>query len=135
MTSPPLQPAGFIILPEHLGKGTFDHAAVHAASGHVYVAHTANDAVDVFDPAAKKFLFSVPQLPGPAGVLILKLVSSPFARHSSGMRSSSTMTEAKPIMQWLTALPYPWCSNIQARERIPDIDALRPIARFLGGRT
>ena len=43
--------------------------------------------------------------------------------------------DSKPIMQWLTALPYPWCSNIQARERIPDIDALRPIERFLGGRT
>src|SRR4051812_41275331 len=70
MTRSPLQPAGFIVLPEHLGKGAFDHAAVHAASGHVYVAHTANDAVDVFDPAAKKYLFSVPHLPGSAGVLI-----------------------------------------------------------------
>jgi DNA-binding beta-propeller fold protein YncE len=57
-------------LPEHRGKGGFDHAAVHAASGHVYVAHTANDAVDVFDPASRKFLFSVPHLPGASGVLI-----------------------------------------------------------------
>jgi hypothetical protein len=40
---------GHVELPEHKGKGGFDHAAVHAASGHVYVAHTANDAVDVFD--------------------------------------------------------------------------------------
>ena len=61
---------GYIDLPEHRGKGGFDHAAVHAASGHVYVAHTANDAVDVFDPASQKFLFSVPQLPGASGVLI-----------------------------------------------------------------
>jgi hypothetical protein len=36
--------AGYIDLPAHRGKGGFDHAAVHAASGHVYVAHTANDA-------------------------------------------------------------------------------------------
>ena len=42
--------AGHVALPEHKAKGGFDHAAVHAASGHVYVAHTANDAVDVFDP-------------------------------------------------------------------------------------
>src|SRR5471030_3128019 len=57
-----------IALPEHIGKGGFDHAAVHAASGHVYVAHTANDAVDVFD--AQKYLFSIPGLPGVAGALV-----------------------------------------------------------------
>jgi hypothetical protein len=38
---------------------------------------------------------------------------------------------SEPIMQWLAALPYPWCSNIQACESIPAIDALRPIERFL----
>jgi hypothetical protein len=45
------------------------------------------------------------------------------------------VADSAPIMQWLAAVPYPWCSSIQARERIPDIDALRPIERFLGGRT
>ncbi|WP_439375290.1 hypothetical protein [Bradyrhizobium sp. DASA03120] len=39
-----------------------------------------------------------------------------------------------PIMRWLAALPYPWCSGVQAGRTAPDIDALRPIARFLGGR-
>lgn len=38
---------------------------------------------------------------------------------------------SEPIMHWLAALPYPWCSNIQARENIPAIEALRPIADFL----
>jgi len=38
---------------------------------------------------------------------------------------------SKPIMQWLAALPYPWCSSIQASESIPAIDGLRPIKRFL----
>ena len=42
--------------------------------------------------------------------------------------------ETEPIMQWLAALPYPWCSNIQALENIPAIDGLRPIEGFLGGR-
>jgi DNA-binding beta-propeller fold protein YncE len=65
-----LKHLGYIDLLEHHGKGGFDHAAVHAASGHVYVAHTANDAVDVFDPASRKFLFSVPDLPAASGVLI-----------------------------------------------------------------
>jgi hypothetical protein len=38
---------------------------------------------------------------------------------------------SKPIMQWLAALPYPWCSNVKARESIPAIDALQPIESFL----
>jgi DNA-binding beta-propeller fold protein YncE len=59
---------GYVDLPEHKGTGGFDHAAVHAASGQVYVAHTANDAVDVFD--AEKYLFSIPKLPGVAGALV-----------------------------------------------------------------
>ncbi len=59
---------GHVALPEHKGNGGFDHAAVHAASGHVYVAHTANDAVDVFDH--ERYLFSVPNLTGVAGALV-----------------------------------------------------------------
>jgi DNA-binding beta-propeller fold protein YncE len=59
---------GHVALPEHKGKGGFDHAAVHAASGHVYVAHTVNDAVDVFD--RERYLFSIPNLTGVAGALV-----------------------------------------------------------------
>jgi len=62
--------AGHVDLPAHKAKGGFDHAAVHAASGHVYVAHTANDAVDVFDPVARRLLFSVPDLTAVAGALV-----------------------------------------------------------------
>lgn len=62
--------AGHVDLPAHRGSGGFDHAAVHAVTGHVYVAHTANDAVDVFDPAARKHLFSVPGLTAVAGALV-----------------------------------------------------------------
>lgn len=61
---------GHVTLPEHRKTGGFDHAAVHAESGHVYVAHTANDAVDVFDPIARRHLFSVPDLPAVAGALV-----------------------------------------------------------------
>ena len=65
-----LQCTGYVALPSHRSNGGFDHAAVHAASGHVYVAHTANDAVDVFDPASALYLFSIPDLTGVAGVLV-----------------------------------------------------------------
>ena len=66
----PLTHAGFIELPKHEASGGFDHAAVHSTSGHVYVAHTANNAVDVFDPSSRRHLFSVPHLSGVAGVLV-----------------------------------------------------------------
>lgn len=39
---------------------------------------------------------------------------------------------SEPIMSWLATLPYPWCSNTEAHETIPAIDALQPIKRFLG---
>lgn len=70
MTAAPLRHVGYIALPEHRGTGAFDHAATHAASGHVYVAHTANDAVDVFDPTSGRHLFAIPDLPGVAGLLV-----------------------------------------------------------------
>jgi len=70
MVLPPLVPAGYVDLPAHKVKGGFDHAAVHANSGHVYVAHTANSTIDVFDPAAKRHLFSVPDLTAVAGALV-----------------------------------------------------------------
>lgn len=66
----PLHLLDHVNLPSHRGSGGFDHAAVHAATGHVYVAHTANSAVDVFDPAKKTHLFSVPDLTAVAGALV-----------------------------------------------------------------
>ncbi len=64
----PLELVGHVPLPQHTGKGGFDHAAVHTATGHVYVAHTANSAVDVLN--ANRHLFSIPDLPGVAGALV-----------------------------------------------------------------
>ena len=62
-----LRPVGFIDLPEHRGEGGFDHAAVHTASATVFVAHTANDAVDVIDGRGMRYLRSIPGLKGVAG--------------------------------------------------------------------
>jgi DNA-binding beta-propeller fold protein YncE len=61
---------GFIDLPEHTAQGGFDHAAVHTGLSRVYVAHTSNDAIDVIDCAADRYLFSVPHLTGVAGALV-----------------------------------------------------------------
>lgn len=61
---------GHVDLPPHKAEGGFDHAAVHAASGHVYVAHTANSAVAIFDPVSRKLLHSVPNLAAVAGALV-----------------------------------------------------------------
>jgi DNA-binding beta-propeller fold protein YncE len=66
----PLRHLGFIDLPDHAGPGGFDHAAVHEARGRIYVAHTANDAVDVIDIEAQKYVDSIPGLPAVAGAFV-----------------------------------------------------------------
>jgi DNA-binding beta-propeller fold protein YncE len=66
----PLQHLGFVDLPAHARDGGFDHAAVHEPSGRIYVAHTANDAVDVIDIEARKHVASIQGLNAVAGVLV-----------------------------------------------------------------
>lgn len=65
-----LKNLGTIDLPTHVKPGGFDHAAVHFGSQRMYVAHTANDTVDVIDCANDRYLRSVPNLVGVAGVLV-----------------------------------------------------------------
>ncbi len=59
-----------IRLPKHSSDGGFDHAAVDTATDRLYVAHTANDGVDVVDLEGRTYLRSVPQLKGVAGVWV-----------------------------------------------------------------
>src|SRR5262249_55093908 len=61
---------GHIDLPPHGGTGGFDHAAIHARTEQLYVAHTANDAVDVIDCARQKYASSIRGLAAVAGVLV-----------------------------------------------------------------
>jgi len=65
-----LEHLGFINLPPHVKAGGFDHAAVHDPTGRIYVAHTANDAVDVIDISAHRYVRSIPDLPAVAGALV-----------------------------------------------------------------
>ena len=65
-----LEQVGEIPLPAHHRSGGFDHAAVHGPRRELYVAHTANDALDVIDCEAGKYLRSVSRLAGVAGALV-----------------------------------------------------------------
>ena len=59
-----------IDLPAHRTPGGFDHAAVHRVSARLYVAHTANDALEVIDCATDHYLHALPNLLGVAGALV-----------------------------------------------------------------
>src|SRR6185503_4263910 len=65
-----LRLSGYVELPASSRAGGFDHAAVHRAGGRVYVAHTANDALDVLDSAGDRYLHSIGGLAGVAGALV-----------------------------------------------------------------
>jgi DNA-binding beta-propeller fold protein YncE len=65
-----LTPITTIDLPEHISPGGFDHAAIHYATCRLYVAHTINNALDVIDCVADRFLHSIPCLAGVAGALV-----------------------------------------------------------------
>jgi hypothetical protein len=65
-----LEHIGYVDLPPHAGAGGFDHAAVHGPRGLLYVAHTANDAVDVIDCVGHTYVRSIPELPRVAGALV-----------------------------------------------------------------
>jgi DNA-binding beta-propeller fold protein YncE len=66
----PLRELGFVDLPPHAKAGGFDHAGVHEPTGRIYVAHTANDAVDIIDLEAHKYVGSVGRLSAVAGALV-----------------------------------------------------------------
>jgi len=66
----PLLHTGYVELPPHVAQGGFDHAAVHRRTGRLYVAHTVNDAIEVVDCQADKYLHSIAGLKGVAGALV-----------------------------------------------------------------
>src|SRR5262249_26970780 len=61
---------GYVELPGNVKPGGFDHAAVHRASARLYVAHTANDTLDVIDCAHDRYSHSIQNLTGVAGALV-----------------------------------------------------------------
>ena len=65
-----LKLTGYIDLPAHIEQGGFDHAAVHTQLNLLYVAHTANDSIDVIDCAEDRYLHSISGLMRVAGALV-----------------------------------------------------------------
>lgn len=65
-----LRHLGFVDLPAHAKVGGFDHAAAHERTGRIYVAHTANDTVDVIDIETRRHVGSIMGLTGVAGALV-----------------------------------------------------------------
>jgi len=61
---------GHVELPAHGGEGGFDHAAIDRGRSRLYVAHTANDGLDVIDTKAGRYFASIEGLKGVAGVLV-----------------------------------------------------------------
>lgn len=64
-----LEHIGHVELPASIKAGGFDHAAVHRGTRRLFVAHTANDAVDVIDCSSDRYLHSIGGLAGVAGAL------------------------------------------------------------------
>ena len=54
-----LEYVGTVSLPPHVKDGGFDHTAVDSSRGRLYVAHTANDAIDIIDVVGEKYVGSV----------------------------------------------------------------------------
>jgi len=88
-----LEQTGEVKLPVHDKPGGFDHAAVHGPRGRLYVAHTANDAVDMINCATNLYLGSIPGLGGVAGALVSEehdlVFTSNRAENTVGMFSPS----------------------------------------------
>src|SRR5215472_2695652 len=81
-----------IELPEHRSSGGFDHADVHSPTDRVYVAHTANDSIDVIDCAQDRYLESIPGLPAVAGALASEKHGLVFTTN----RGENTISVFKP---------------------------------------
>jgi DNA-binding beta-propeller fold protein YncE len=60
---------GYVKLPPHTTGGGFDHGDVHAATGRLFIAHTANESLDVVDGETLKHEATVPGCPDASGVL------------------------------------------------------------------
>jgi len=90
-----LEHLGYIDLPPHTGSGGFDHAAVHTRRSLLYVAHTANDAVDVIDCVSRTYLRSIAGLPRVAGALVSEADDLVFTSN----RGENTVSVFSPLRE------------------------------------
>jgi DNA-binding beta-propeller fold protein YncE len=83
---------GHVELPAHRSNGGFDHADIHSPSDRLYVAHTANDAIDVIDCARDEYVESIAGLPAVAGALVSEQRGLVFTTN----RGENTVSIFKP---------------------------------------
>jgi DNA-binding beta-propeller fold protein YncE len=83
---------GHIELPPHQSSGGFDHADVHSPTERIYVAHTANDSIDVIDCAKDRYVESLPGFTAVAGALVSEARGLIFATN----RGESTVSVFTP---------------------------------------
>src|SRR5829696_6807944 len=96
-----LQFVSYIDLPAHHKAGGFDHAAVHTELNRLYVAHTANDAVDVIDCEMGRYLHSISDLTGAAGALVSEESDLVFTSN----RGENTVGIFTPSDETVTKIP------------------------------
>ncbi len=65
-----LRSIGDVVLPPHRGAGGFDHASVHRGADRLYVAHTANDSIEVLDLERRVHEVTLHGFPGVAGAAV-----------------------------------------------------------------
>jgi DNA-binding beta-propeller fold protein YncE len=70
---------GHIELPPHRSSGGFDHADVHSLTDRIYVAHTANDSIDMIDCAKDRYVESISGFTAVAGALVSEARGLVFA--------------------------------------------------------
>jgi len=75
----PLRLLGHIELPPHRSSGGFDHADVHSPTDRIYVAHTANDSIDMIDCAKDCYVESFAGFTAVAGALVSEARGLVFA--------------------------------------------------------
>jgi YVTN family beta-propeller protein len=89
-----LELSGYVELPAHVKPGGFDHAAVHGRLARLFVAHTANDTLDVIDCTNDQYLYSIPGLGKVAGALVAEtdnlVFTSNRGENSVGILSSES---------------------------------------------
>lgn len=85
---------GHIGLPPHFRDGGFDHAAVHLGSAQLFVAHTANDSIEVIDTERDTFLMTIEGHRGVAGALVDEESGTVFTSdRAAGTVSSFNITD------------------------------------------
>jgi DNA-binding beta-propeller fold protein YncE len=76
-----LELRGYVDLPPPRNDGTseFDHGDVHRATGHVFLAHTAANTVEIIDGLTDNHLMTIPGCPEGSGVLCAQKEGIVFA--------------------------------------------------------